>query len=111
MNHDELNKLTAEADRLYQERDRLENVEQSIRLLREALNPEPIYELAWRLGRAHFFIGQESSDPRVGTRAHQEGARASRQATRQQREGVEGQFWLGVNLALLASLSSPLAAV
>jgi tetratricopeptide (TPR) repeat protein len=93
--------IIAEADLLYRGRVDIAGVQRSIVLLRVAALEE--FEAAWRLGRAHFFLGQE--DPNVeGRQSHyRSGLEASAMATYLNPNSVEGHFWLGVNLALLAS--------
>ncbi len=101
--------VIAQADRLYAGRADSRNVAQSIELLRQA---DADYETAWRLGRALFFLGQESVEPKIAQRLHAQGVAASRKAIRvgassRRADLVEGHFWLGVNLALLARLEAP----
>ncbi len=94
--------ITARADRLYDERAHgPEPVRQSVELLERA--PDD-YETLWRRGRAHFFLGQEAHDKSERHFHHQSGVRACERAARISPERVEGHFWLGVNLALLARL-------
>jgi tetratricopeptide (TPR) repeat protein len=98
------------ADALYDERALLENVRASVELLRsdECAND---YEVAWRLGRALFFLGQES-ESEVEARAHHlHGATACERAVELKPSRVEGYFWLGVNLALLARLENSFKAL
>jgi len=92
--------ITERADRLYKERARgTEPVRQSVLLLERAGTS---FEALWRKGRAHFFLGQEADDESDARFHHRAGARAAKRAARMQRARVEGHFWLGVNLALLA---------
>ena len=103
-----LQELTRRADALYEERGRVENVRASVGLLEGAAGE---YEAAWRVGRSLFFLGQEAATRNEARAHHARGAlfcgRASRLAPRR----VEGHFWLGVNLALLAQAEKPLRAV
>lgn len=121
MNNDSLPKLVASADRAYAERQTIESVQESVGLLLQARDD---YEVAWRLSRALFFLGQESeantidagslrlgladaeNELKSARSAYAEGVKAARRAVRAKPERVEGQFWLGVNLALLARLES-----
>src|SRR6185295_4786244 len=57
-----------------------------------------------RLSRANFFLGQEIEIS--AQRFHHEGINVGRSAVRERPERVEGHFWLGVNLALLAQRES-----
>ncbi|MBC7912371.1 MAG: tetratricopeptide repeat protein [Pyrinomonadaceae bacterium] len=97
------------ADALYVARAGIENVRESVELLREAAASD--YEAAWRLGRAHFFLGQEAGSITEARSHHVQGASVSLRAARLLAERVEGHFWRGVNLALLASLENPLPAL
>jgi len=97
--HNSSDQIVQEADRLYRNRAQIAQVSQSIELLVKA----PVgYEIAWRLGRAFFFLGQESCERGTARGFHIRGAAACRQALRIRRDHVAGHFWRGVNLALLA---------
>lgn len=97
------------ADALYDAREDAESVRASIKLLEEE-GARGDYEILWRLGRAHFFLGQESVDEEESRASHRRGVNCSARAAALAPRRVEGHFWLGVNLSLLAKLSSPLAA-
>jgi tetratricopeptide (TPR) repeat protein len=103
-----LEEITALADRLYREREELEQVRRSLLILDCA---PAVYEALWRRGRARFFLGQEAKDKREARGHYLAGIEASGLAVRALQERVEGHFWLGVNLALLAGLEKPLRAV
>ena len=105
-----LAEITHRADALYEQRDNLENVRSSVRLLQEAVYASQ-YDVAWRLGRALFFLGQEAQTKEETRRYHARAVLCCRQASRLQPERVEGHFWLGVNLALLAEVENPLNAL
>jgi tetratricopeptide (TPR) repeat protein len=105
-----LEEITRRADALYSEREETQNVRLSLELLRAAPAPHD-YEVLWRLGRAHFFLGQEAQREDEARRYHAQGAQACERAARLAPERVEGHFWLGVNLALLACLENPLRAL
>ena len=104
MNNNSLRNIVAQADELYAARADVSKVEESIELLR-ALGPDR-FEIAWRLSRALFFFGQEMQAPNEARKLHVEGVKAGRRAAQAQSDRVEGHFWLGVNLALLAQLES-----
>jgi hypothetical protein len=97
------------ADHLYAGRAEIANVERSVESLRGAeINS---FEVTWRLARALFFLGQQS-DTRDRARAfYREAVESGSWAARERPERVEGHFWLGVNLALLAQVQSPSRAV
>jgi len=88
------------ADALYAKRSEIENVRQSVELLESPASTS--YQAAWRLGRSLFFLGQEAKSQEQARAYFAEGIRASVRAAKLQPELVEGNFWLGVNLALMA---------
>lgn len=98
-------RLIGQADQLYAGRGDVANISKSIELLRNV--ESDCYEIAWRLGRALFFAGQESQRGEVARRLHAEGVEAGRRAAKARSDRVEGHFWLGVNLALLARFEPP----
>jgi len=101
--------VMARADELYARRADITNVSKSIEFLHKA--EADCYEKGWRLGRALFFLGQEAPDTKLARIFHVQGVEAGRRAVKVQADRVEGHFWLGVNLALLAPLESPAKAV
>jgi hypothetical protein len=105
-----IEEITGRADALYAARERTENVRASLALLEQAAARRD-YEAAWRLGRALFFLGQEAQQEEEARVYHASGAKASATAARQSPGRVEGHFWLGVNLALLARLENPFHAL
>jgi tetratricopeptide (TPR) repeat protein len=102
--------LINRADALYDARGQLENVKASVELLRgdECAND---YEAFWRLGRALFFLGQEAGSEWEARAYHARGATACERAVELKPSRVEGHFWLGVNLALLARLENSFKAL
>lgn len=90
------------ADQLYRQRAQLPAVGQSIDLLKRAIGEDGHYELHWRLARASFFLGQEAESHSLAADHFREGIAAGEAATALEPGLVAGQFWLGVNLALLA---------
>lgn len=103
--------IAERADALYGAREERENVRLSVELLEAMLAREFEYELAWRLGRALFFLGQEADSKAQAHTLHARAVRVCERATRERPRQVEGHFWLGVNLALLAALENPLSAL
>jgi hypothetical protein len=99
--------ITALADKLYEGREDLDGVRRSLGILNDA--PDD-YEALWRAARAHFFLGQESRAGYEARAAYLSGIAAGRRAVRVFENRVEGHFWLGVNLALLAQLEKPFSA-
>lgn len=102
--------VSEHADELYAAREDIANVWTSVALLQSKLNEVDSYELAWRLGRSLFFLGQEGPAGETSCELHAQGADAGKRAVRAEPERVEGHFWLGVNLALLASAEQSLKA-
>lgn len=96
------------ADRLYHEREHPEGVRRSLEFLRAGYCD---YEALWRMARAHFFLGQEAPDAQQARAAHLAGIDAGRRAVRAFESRVEGHFWLGVNLSLLARMEKPFRAI
>ncbi len=100
--------VLARADQFYADRGKVVNVSASVELLRQ---PVACFETSWRIARACFFLGQEADQPKTAVDFHRAGATAADLAARATPDNVEGHFWLGVNLALMAQLESPLKAV
>ena len=98
------------ADELYDARSDIENVLASVRLL-QAPVCDGEYEALWRLGRSLFFLGQEAQDRKEARRHHARAILFCQRGVRLRPERVEGHFWLGVNLALLASVENPVKAL
>lgn len=98
-----LSTLLVQADQLYQQRDSLSAVSKSVQLLKDARSESPEFEVEWRLSRACFFLGQQAESPRERTGFHAEGITAGERAVAQNKQRVEGRFWLGVNLGLAAA--------
>jgi hypothetical protein len=105
----QLTEIIEQADILYANRSEIENVQLSVELLKD-LAP-PTYDAAWRLGRAQFFLGQEVEATIKKRTHHEEGTIACAGAVKMRPDAVEGHFWLGVNLALMAELENPLLAL
>jgi tetratricopeptide (TPR) repeat protein len=102
--------ITRRADALYDAREEIENVRASVRLLEERECASE-YEALWRLGRALFFLGQEAQDKDETRHYHARAVLSCQRAARLQPSRVEGHFWLGVNLSLLAEVENPLNAL
>lgn len=109
MNHT-LSELIARADALYAAREDLENVRESVKLL-QAAPASDAYEANWRLGRALFLLGQEADEHAQARAYHAQATQFSQRAALAEPSRVEGHFWLGVNLALLAQIEKPLNAL
>jgi tetratricopeptide (TPR) repeat protein len=97
-----LETLARRADDLYLRRGEPGAVEQSVSVLTNSQGADREYELQWRLARALFFLGQQAEPRDSKRRLHAAAVSAGERAARLSPERVEGHFWLGVNLALLA---------
>ena len=91
-----------QADDLYRGRQNLSNVIESISLLSGLSDSMSTFEAKWRLSRALFFVGQEDTDREKKSVYFRDGVVAGRDAIHKEPARVEGHFWLGVNLGLLA---------
>ncbi len=105
-----LEEITHRADALYNTRECPGNVSASVLLL-EGCEYAGEYEVAWRLERALFFLGQEAQSEEESRSHHARAVRLCQEAACLQSERVEGHFWLGVNLALLARIEKPFGAL
>jgi hypothetical protein len=103
--------IIEKADELYFAREHIANVWTSVALLQSKVSEVDGYEIAWRLSRALFFLGQEEQEAESARALHLQGVHAGKSAVRAMPERVEGHFWLGVNLALLARAEPRLKAV
>lgn len=105
-----LEEIVSRADALYDMREQVKSVRASVALLdrSECAND---FEATWRLGRAHFFLGQEAGNDDEAHSHHLLGVTVCRRAVSLNPSRVEGNFWLGVNLALLARLENSFRAL
>lgn len=103
--------IASRADAFYAARDETQSVSRSLELLEAALRGEFAYELAWRAGRALFFLGQEAESEASARERHARAIKICGRAASACPARVGGHFWLGVNLALLAALENPAAAL
>ena len=92
------------ADELYAKRKEAQSVRASVAMLISRAATANDYDIHWRLGRAFFFLGQEATDKTSSLLEHSQGIAFCERAVAVQADGVEGRFWLGVNLALRARL-------
>jgi hypothetical protein len=103
-----MTEIIERADKLYSCRTDMDCVIECVRLLKSVEIGE--FEIAWRLGRAWFFLGQEAMDRSDRRKNYQLGIEASERAVSFRDERVEGHFWHGVNLALLAAEANVITA-
>jgi hypothetical protein len=98
-----LNSIVEQAEKLYASRADIRAVHDCVALL--GPSSATSYDAAWRLGRALFFLGQEAEKRDAGG-FHKRGVTVSKRGVQLGPTRVECHFWLGVNLALLASNES-----
>jgi tetratricopeptide (TPR) repeat protein len=88
----------AEADKLYAQRDDLGKLRQAVALLRQAqIEDYGSFEAAWKLARAAYYLGDETTDDRERETAFREGQEAGKVAVKLDDGKPEGHFWLGAN--------------
>lgn len=103
----------AQADSLYAHRDDLGQARQAVALLRQArVEDFGSYEIAWKLSRADYYVGDHTTNEEERDDAFREGTEAGLAAIKLQDGKPEGHFWLGANYggtarnSTLASYSS-----
>lgn len=88
----------AEADRDYSQREDLSKVRAAIVALRQAQTLDyGNYDVAWRLARANFFLGDHTTDEKEREDAFRAGIEAGKLAAQLQPDKPDGHFWLGAN--------------
>jgi hypothetical protein len=98
------------ADDLYRRRAEPDSGLRVAVALRKCPDYEGSYEILWRLARAMFLAG-EQEHRKTSWVYHGSGAEFGWKALEINSDRVEGHFWLGVNLALMAQKSGGLRAV
>ncbi len=98
-------------DALFAQRDDLDLAARPAEIWKDRLAEDPTdYEVACKLARARFYIGERS--PRKERAAQsREGGEAAQAAIAIDPGRAEGHFWLGTNLGALATVSSRLGAL
>lgn len=96
-----LTDLLSEADRLYDRREDMANVRQSIEMLEAWLENSPHeYGVLWRLARAYEWVGRyAASGDQVGLFA--DAVAYAERAVETQPEGVEGRYWYALTIGRL----------
>jgi tetratricopeptide (TPR) repeat protein len=88
----------AQADQLFTGRADLVKVRQGIIALRQAqAEDQGNYELAWRLAKFNYYLGDRSPDTGERDKAFHDGIEAGKLAVKLQDGKPEGHFWLGAN--------------
>jgi tetratricopeptide (TPR) repeat protein len=102
----------AQADELFKGREDLVKVRQGVVALRQAqAEDQGNYELAWRLAKFNYYLGDRSPDAGERDKAFHDGIEAGKLAVKLQDGKPEGHFWLGANYggnaktSMLAGLS------
>ena len=101
---DDLLAAVGRSDELYHQRAEPGAVRESVMILSGARGAPDRYEVQWRLARALFFLGQEAGSRESSRQLYSAGIGAGERAIALNAERVEGHFWVGVNLSLLAEV-------
>lgn len=97
----------AKFDKLYAQRDNLENVQKAIYGHEELLKKYPnSFELLWRLSMENYFLGHKNIDTDTKIKFHQKGINFAKQCAKvTHHRQVECLFWQATNLALFYEAS------
>ncbi len=102
----------ARADQLFAGREDLVKVRQGVVALRQSqAENQGNYELAWRLAKFNYYLGDHSPDTGEREKAFHDGIEAGKLAVKLQDSKPDGHFWLGANYggsaktSMLAGLS------
>ena len=96
-----------QADGLYARREDLGQARQAVALLRQArLEDYASYEIAWKLSRSDYYVGDHTTNDRERDDAFREGIESGMRAVKLQDGKPEGHFWLGANYGGSAKNSS-----
>jgi tetratricopeptide (TPR) repeat protein len=102
--------LIRQADAAYAGRADLNSVREGMKLLRSARAQEPgNYEVAWRMARLAYTLGDKSKDEEERKKAFAEGVAAGKAAVAASPGKPEGHFWLGANTGGEAQVLGPLS--
>lgn len=103
----------AQAESPYKHREDLAQARQAVALLRQArIEDYASYEVAWKLSRCAYYVGDHTTNDREREDSFREGIQAGEAAVKLQDGKPEGHFWLGANYggrarnSTLASYSS-----
>jgi hypothetical protein len=103
----------AQAEILYAHREDLAQARQAVALLRQARTEDYTnYEIAWKLSRSAYYVGDHTTNDRERDDSFREGTEAGQAAVKLNDGKPEGHFWLGANYggsaknSTLASYSS-----
>jgi hypothetical protein len=96
------------ADRLYTERDKVENLREAVSLVEKEVAS---YEAMWRLAKFRFYLSHLASEEGQKSKLLQAAIAAAEKAVKLDANRVEGHFWLGVNKGKYADLKGGFAAL
>lgn len=97
----------AEADTLYEGRADMAKARVAVAALRQAQVADyGNYDVAWKLARAAFFVGDHTKDEEESDDMFRQGIEAGQAAVKLQPDKAEGHFWLGANYGGSASHST-----
>ncbi|HEY2961067.1 MAG TPA: hypothetical protein VGJ37_01540, partial [Pyrinomonadaceae bacterium] len=103
----------AEAEALYEGREDLNKARSAVAALRQGRTADyGNYEVAWKLSRAAFYVGDHTDNDSERDDMFREGIEAGKAAIALQPDKPDGHFWLGANYgssaahSTLANLSS-----
>ena len=104
--------LIAQADKYYAARASIENAREAVAMIRRArMSDYGNYEVAWKLSKYNFYLGQHEADEKAKLDAFREGIAAGQAAVRLAPDRPEGHFWLGANLGGRGEVQGPLYAL
>ena len=101
--------LLEKADQSYMQRADLTRVREGLETLRRARAVDyNNYEVAWRMARLNYTLGDKTTDAAEKEKAFREGVEAGETAVKVEPQKVEGHFWLGANQGGYAQARGPL---
>src|SRR5919202_4121867 len=104
--------LIAQADKYYAARASIENAREAVAMIRRArMSDYGNYEVAWKLSKYNFYLGQHEADEKAKLDAFREGIAAGEAAVKLAPDRPEGHFWLGANTGGRAKVQGPLYAL
>lgn len=96
-----------QAEALYAQREDALKVREGLTLLKQAQIEDPgSYEVAWRLAKFNYYLGDHTTDADESYRYFGEGIDAGKKAVALQPGKAEGHFWLGANYGGNARVST-----
>lgn len=94
------------ADELFKERKDTEKLRESIKILKQARNPDKRdFDVEWKYAKYSYFLGQRISDENEKIDVFKAGEKAGLLASRIEPNRPEGHYWFGMNLGGQAEVS------